>query len=435
MTSPIPGRPLKLYISATDESLGCFLAQDDDEGRERAIYYVSRLLTITEKRYPPIEKLCLALFTASVKLHHYMILRTVHVISKVHLVRYMLHRPSLTGRIGKWALSLMDYQFQHIPQSAVKGQALADFLAEHPMVEVEVTEVDTADQKRVNSGLWMLNLDGSSTFVRSGAGVVITSPRGHKYRFAITLGFQCTNNQAEYEALVQGLQILLEQQVKVVEVYGDSMLIIQQVKGNCQCKDTTLRKSLCIVQQLQGQFEHAEFFHIYRDQKKEANYMAQVASGFVTPSAGSGAFDTVELYEPSHVMSEVAIQPCCHQEVVDDWRSPLIRFLDNPNKEVEAKVRRQAVRYLLVDQQLFRRTEDEVLLRCIGKAESTLVMLEVHEGLCGAYQSGRRMAWLIKRYGYERRRSNLSEQTICCHFLFPDKRLGLFKESKAGYSI
>lgn len=299
----------------------------------------------------------------------------------------------------------MDYQFQHIPQSAVKGQALADFLAEHPMTEVEVTEVDVVDQKRVDPEVWLLNFDGSSTHTRSGAGVVITSPRGHKYRFVIPLGFRCTNNQAEYEALVQGLQILLEHQVKIVEVHGDSMLVIQQVKGNCQCKDTTLRRYLCIVQQLRGRFEHAEFFHVYRDQNQEANHMAQVASGFVSPSIDAGVFDTIELCEPSHVVHEVAVKPCCQAQVIDDWGSPLIRFLDDPNKEVEAKIRRQAVKYLLVDRQLYRRTEDEVLLKCIGKAESTLVMLEVHEGLCGAHQSGRRMAWLIKRYGYERRRS------------------------------
>ena len=52
-------RPLKLYISAAEDSIGSLLAQDSEDGTERAIYYLSRLLNDVETRYTPIEKLCL----------------------------------------------------------------------------------------------------------------------------------------------------------------------------------------------------------------------------------------------------------------------------------------------------------------------------------------------------------------------------------------
>lgn len=182
-----------------------------------------------------MEKLCLALYTAAIKLRHYMDVTTVQVISKVNLVRYLLHRPHLNGRLGKWALALMEYQFEHVPQSAVRGQVLADFLAEHPSLEIELTEV--AQQEIVTTKPWVLQFDGSVTYERSGAGLLIQSLTGKVFQFMICLEFQCTNNQAEYEALVQGLQLLKERDIDKVSVWGDSMLVIQQVKGEYQCKD------------------------------------------------------------------------------------------------------------------------------------------------------------------------------------------------------
>lgn len=132
----------------------------------------------------------------------------------------MLHRPHLNGRLGKWALALMEYQFQHVPQSAVRGQVLADFLADHPSLEIDVIEV--AHQETVASRPWVLRFDGSVTHACSGAGLVIYSPTGKAFQFVVRLAFQCTNNQAEYEGLI----LLKEASVANVSVQGDSLLII-----------------------------------------------------------------------------------------------------------------------------------------------------------------------------------------------------------------
>jgi len=56
-----PGRPFILYICALDHSLGALPAQKDDEGKKRALYYLSRMMVGAEHRYPPVEKECLAL--------------------------------------------------------------------------------------------------------------------------------------------------------------------------------------------------------------------------------------------------------------------------------------------------------------------------------------------------------------------------------------
>lgn len=108
MVAPVAGRPLRLYVSAAQETIGTFLAQEDDKGQERAVYYFSRILTEVESRYLPMEKLCLALYAAAIKLRHYLLVTTVQIVSKVNLVRYLLHRPHLNGRLGKWALALLN---------------------------------------------------------------------------------------------------------------------------------------------------------------------------------------------------------------------------------------------------------------------------------------------------------------------------------------
>ena len=79
---PLRDRLLKLYLSATKESIGCLLAQNNAEGHEQAIYYLSRVLNSTEAGYTPIEKLCLALYFACTKLRHYFIKSQVYVVSQ-----------------------------------------------------------------------------------------------------------------------------------------------------------------------------------------------------------------------------------------------------------------------------------------------------------------------------------------------------------------
>jgi len=129
---PKRGKPLRLYISASEDSIGCLHAQNNDSGHEQAVHYLSRTLNTAELTYSPIEKLCLALYFAATKLCHYMLPSVVQIISKTDHIKYMLTRPIIRGRIGKWTMALSEFTFQYVAQKSVKGQALADFLAHHP---------------------------------------------------------------------------------------------------------------------------------------------------------------------------------------------------------------------------------------------------------------------------------------------------------------
>ena len=103
------GRPLLLYLSVSDIALGCMLAQLDDSGRERAIYYPSKRMLKYETSYIMIEHLCLALVWATRRLRYYMIEYSVELVSHLDPLRYMFDIPVLTSRPMIWLILLTKF--------------------------------------------------------------------------------------------------------------------------------------------------------------------------------------------------------------------------------------------------------------------------------------------------------------------------------------
>ncbi|KAG9453311.1 hypothetical protein H6P81_006215 [Aristolochia fimbriata] len=133
LMAPTSGKPLLLYIAAQEKSLGALLAQNDDKGKERPLYYLSRTMVGAELNYSPIEKTCLALIFAIQKLRHYLLAHSTNLISRADPLKFIMSRPMLSGRLAKWALLLSEFEINFIPQKAIKGQGLANFLADHPI--------------------------------------------------------------------------------------------------------------------------------------------------------------------------------------------------------------------------------------------------------------------------------------------------------------
>ena len=101
LEASVPGKPLILYITAQERSLGALFAQEEEKGKKRALYYLNRTLVGVEVNYSPIEKMCLALFFAIDKLSHYMQVFTVHLIAKADPIKYVLSRPIISGCLAK----------------------------------------------------------------------------------------------------------------------------------------------------------------------------------------------------------------------------------------------------------------------------------------------------------------------------------------------
>jgi len=87
LTTPVLEKSFLIYIQAMDHSLGTLLAQNNDQGYEQAIYYLSRTMVRVEHQYKPIEKECLALVFVVQKMRHYLMGQTIYIISKVNPLR------------------------------------------------------------------------------------------------------------------------------------------------------------------------------------------------------------------------------------------------------------------------------------------------------------------------------------------------------------
>jgi hypothetical protein len=83
-----------------------------------------------------------------------------------------------------------------------------------------------------------------------------------------------------------------------------------------------------------------------------------------------------------------------------DWRTPLLAYLCDPSAKVDKSVRRSAFKYMLHNDELYRRTTEDLLLKCLGSDQARVAMGEVHEGICGTHQSTPKMKWLLRRAGF-----------------------------------
>ena len=128
--APVHGRPLLLYLASNSQVIGALLAQEDNDGNEQFVYYVSRTLKDTETRYPRIEKACLVVIYASQRLKRYFLAHQILLVTKSHPIKALLHQPLITGRIAQWLVLISQYDIGLRTPKAIKSQATADLLAQ-----------------------------------------------------------------------------------------------------------------------------------------------------------------------------------------------------------------------------------------------------------------------------------------------------------------
>ena len=88
---------------------------------------------------------------------------------------------------------------------------------------------------------WIMYFDGSKKLEGSRVGFVLIDPEKNKHFLSCRLEFECTNNTAEYEALVQGLKKEIELKVKNMKVYGDFEIIVKQIRNKIHCISLNLK--------------------------------------------------------------------------------------------------------------------------------------------------------------------------------------------------
>ena len=173
-----------------------------------------------ETRYSRAKRACLALIYATQRLRHYLLAHTVQLLTKYHPIHSLLRRLVLSGRLAQWLLQLSEFEIIAITPTAVRGQTIADLLANFPGEDSwDVTddvpgELPAVALVETVGAAWTLHFDGSSTTSEGGAGIVLSKSIGEIVGMSFKLDFPCTNNMVEYEAYLMGLTVAREMGIK-----------------------------------------------------------------------------------------------------------------------------------------------------------------------------------------------------------------------------
>ncbi|XP_057976024.1 uncharacterized protein LOC131163452 [Malania oleifera] len=228
LVPPVPGRPLILYLVVSENSMGCVLGQHDESGRkEHAIYYLSKKFTEYESSN-----------------------------------RTMAH----------WQMLLTEYDITYVTRKAIKGSIIAEYLADRAVNDYQSMEfdfpdqdIDSIDQEKEGNVGWMMLFDGATNVWGHGIGAVLISPEGKYYPVTAKLTFPCTNNIAEYEECVLGLQAAIDRGIKKLIVKGDSALVIYQLIGKWETRDSKLIPYQEFIQEMMQEFDTISFSHLSRE--------------------------------------------------------------------------------------------------------------------------------------------------------------------------
>jgi hypothetical protein len=130
LQAPKAGNLFKMYIAAQEWVIGAVLQQEKD-GKEFPVAYLSRWLLDVETQYVFVEKLCLSLHYACSKFRHYILSSSCIVACEYDVIKHMLLKPILSRRMGKWSYALVEYDLAYESLRSMKGQVVADFIVDH----------------------------------------------------------------------------------------------------------------------------------------------------------------------------------------------------------------------------------------------------------------------------------------------------------------
>ncbi|XP_033512721.2 uncharacterized protein [Nicotiana tomentosiformis] len=200
-------------------------------------------MTPNELKYSPIEKLCLERVFSIQKLKHYFQAHIVRLVSRANPIKFVMSKPVLSDRLARWYLQFQQFKIVYVPQKAVKGQALEDFLADHLIPD----DWELFDELPDEDGMvieiqppWKMYFDCAIHREGAGTGIVFITSQGEVLPYSFTLTQWYSNNAAEYQALIFGLEIDVYMKQLQLQVFGDFKLVINQLLGSYEVKKLEL---------------------------------------------------------------------------------------------------------------------------------------------------------------------------------------------------
>jgi hypothetical protein len=187
-------------VAASPSAISAALVQEKQDGqvkRQASVYFVSEVLRLSKKNYTELEKVLYVVLMVSRKIRHYF--QAYHIIvPSSQLLKDIMRSREAKERIGKWAAELNEFTIDYVHRSSIQSQALANFITDW-------TPGAQGEEAIKDAEAWTIFCDGSWGTFGAGAAVVLVTPSKVRTCYAAKLDFSCTNNIAEYEALLLGL--------------------------------------------------------------------------------------------------------------------------------------------------------------------------------------------------------------------------------------
>jgi ribonuclease HI len=394
LIAPHKKEQLLLYLATTTHVVSTAIVverQEDDNAYpvQRPVYFVSEVLSESKARYQPVQKLLYAVLITSQKLRHYFQEYSITVVTDYPLGD-ILQNQDATGRISKWAVELGALTIDFKPRTNIKSQALVDFMAEW-----RENQLPTPTERPEP---WVMYFDGSLKLEGVDAGVLLISPTGEQLKYVLQIFWKVSNNEAEYKALLHGLRLAVSLGIKRLLVYGDSVVVINQVNKSWDRNKENMDAYCLEVRKLENKFYGLEFHHIIRDNNVAADVLSKLGSTRAQVPAGVFVH---ELHAPSipelvPTITDPAPLPASQEVMMInmDWRQPFIDYIREQkvptNKNLTEQIIRRAKFYVLVGDKLYRRgTTSGVLMKCVPREEGKDILEEIHKGVCGNHASPR----------------------------------------------
>ncbi|XP_012477711.1 uncharacterized protein LOC105793338 [Gossypium raimondii] len=241
----------------------------------------------------------------------------------------------LNGRMAKWQILLSEFDIVYVSQKAIKGSAIADFLASRALEDYEPLNFDFPNEDLMyvastekcpqRDHVWRLNFDGALNAMGNGIGAVLVSPSGDHYPVGSKLDYDCTNNMAEYETCIMSIYATIERNIKVLRVYRDFALVIYQLKGEWETRDPNLISYRKLVLELVDEFDDITFCYLSREENQMADALATLASMIQVNRLKVMRPIQMSIYEtPAHCYS-------IEEEGKDDhpWYQSILQYVKN----------------------------------------------------------------------------------------------------------
>ncbi|XP_074315531.1 uncharacterized protein LOC141651730 [Silene latifolia] len=237
-----------------------------------------------------------------------------------------------------------------------------------------------------------------------GVGILLISPKGEHVPVSIKLDFLATNNVVEYEACLLGLRSAISLNKKKLQVHGDSSLVINQITGSWKIKSNSLAPYQAKIEKLDKYFEEIHYVHLPREENQFADALSKLAALVNIPDHIDRMPLCVERRSAPLYINEIN---GTEEDEIESWYTSILKFKDtgeypdNLDARGKRELRMLSTQFVEANGgQLYKKTVQGVLLRCIDQKTADKVMEQVHDGECGPHMNANMLTRKIMRLGY-----------------------------------